>query len=1249
MRIEELHQALDSLGSPADARELSEILWLACHTTPAQAAEAPAEPATTRDDLSAIKDSAGTPAPPERQAQAPTTGHPAALHPRPPEPRTGSDATEILVPTAPMLTSPLAVQRALRPLKRRVASPLRTELDEDATAARIADTALWVPVLTPSPERWLSLNLVVDTGPSMRLWRPLGRELAETILRQGAFRDVHLIYLNESGGISSSPTAPARSPTTLLDPAGRHTTLVLSDCSGPHWWNGRAPHALRRWAQTGPTAILQPLPERLWRRTAAPATPGLASLHRPGAPNTELDFTPYDGEAPDGLPIPVLEIAPRWLSGWANLVAGAGPQPTAVATPTATTAAPVHRERELPPEERVRRFLVTASPEAAELAAHVAVSIPSLPVMRLIQHRVLGESGPGQLAEVLLSGLLRPVDHSIGQYEFVPGAREALLASLPRPEAWHTRHVLEHISAEIERRAGSATETFRALLPSAQGDQALPDRPFALISPEAKTLLDRTPPQTTQGVPPPGAPHVQAPQIAAGTTTGSGNGDHLGERHAAARFPEIARLESALAELDKGVSQSAVREKLQSFVTDEASERAAASSNDLKTLAFTGPAGSGKLSAAAQLAKALASLGWIRTPQVITTDRWSPNLPRRFREARAQSCVLYLHCGGQPTGTFTSHADDDLVRMISSAGTEALIVIGGDQGRVASFLRERPQLRGRVHTTIAFDSPTSDGLWTGSLDEWRPITLGTNDEGLVKLDVMDGFVPGNGLIIDRRRSGRSEVARTFVTELALTHPPTQVTFLLADHSAGTTFTGGLEEVPHVAEAVVNIAGEPSLADRLGEALIRELDRRQSLLDEVRSAAWHHYQSSVARGAPIPPLPALFVLVNAFDELIAVKPGVQDVIRQVVERGPLLGVQLTMISTGAAPTFDHAPSWHIAASERGGRLDQGGESTTFKLLARQDVRALARVMSAHGPQAHWLMPRRPDTAADKPETDVQLRDLDLGSPQGVGGTSTLYSMTTSGEGLLYKEYRGRIAETDPDAVAKVVSFPATLPESERELLLSQTAWPVARVLDGDRITGVVMPRAPERFYRRIGPRGSESVRVRELNHLLYDRRTTEGESETPPGAGERVEIVRRITALFRLLHSHSLVVGDVSAYSILWSARPAGVYLLDCDGIRLAGTRQGRARLATPEWHDPLGFAETADLDSDRYKLALLVVRVLAGSPHLRPGDPAEFVEGVPARIAANVSDLFSHAAGPWGTRPHAEQWLAALGEQGTQG
>ncbi|NDU71625.1 hypothetical protein GWI34_03145 [Actinomadura sp. DSM 109109] len=492
MTIDRLRDVLAAIGPPPDARELSEMLWLACHISSA-GEQAPAPPPVGPPAADRPADPAAPLRPPVAEAPPPRAVEPrTGLHPRPAagaEP--AGPASEVLVPTAPMLADPLGVQRALRPLKRRVPSRHRAELDEDATAARIADTRRWTPVLVPSPERWLGLSLVVDTGPTMRLWRPLARELAETLLRQGAFQDVRLSHLGEDGGVASTPGAPPQDPGTLLDASGRRAVLVLSDCSGPHWWNGRAARAVRRWAQAGPTAIVQPLPERLWRRTSAPASPGIAVLARPGAPNTDLRFAPHDGAMGPGVPVPVLEAAPRWFGAWARLVSGSGPQPAAVAALPArpSGAAPVRRERDLPVAERVRRFLATASPGAAELAAHVAVSVPSLPVMRLIQHRILGGSGPGPLAEVLLSGLLRPAGGV--RYEFVPGAREALLDTLPRPEALHTRRVLEAVSAEIERRAGTASETFRALIPADGGPVVLTAGTdhFALLTPEARSHL----------------------------------------------------------------------------------------------------------------------------------------------------------------------------------------------------------------------------------------------------------------------------------------------------------------------------------------------------------------------------------------------------------------------------------------------------------------------------------------------------------------------------------------------------------------------------------------------------------------------------------------------------------------------------------------------------------------------------------------------------------------------------------------
>lgn len=562
MTIDRLRDALEALGPPVTPLELAEMVWLA-ERLPADAGEGAGAGAgqagagsPSGGGLPAGRPHAGRAAGEEGAARAEPPGpaeagggggptadgeHRAALHLPRGLAECGTDADEVLVPAPQALRHELAIQRALRPLKRRVPDRRRPALDEEATAARAArrpDVRPWAPVMVPGTDRLLSLALVVDTGPAMTVWRPLVRELREAMQRTGAFRDVRLWHLKDLGtrlGIQSSPGGPAVAPATLIDPTARQVVLVLSDCSGPHWWGGRAGPVLHQWARRGPTAILQPLPERLWRRTAAPAAPGTAIASRAGAPNTGLRFTPHDGRTrrpPGSIPVPVLELAPEWLADWAGLLTASGDRHrdtavTHVGARPAAHAEPVATEGDLPIAERVMRFQSAASPTAADLAAHVALSVPALPVMRLIQQRVTPGSRPSDLAEVLLSGLLEPVDPGRGLYDFVPGARSALIETLPRPESLAVAELLERLGEEIEVRAGSATRAFRALVAVAEGagSRRLGEagQPFALVSEEALGLLRSTaipvveaPPALTITLPPDFGQELRRARTAAG-------------------------------------------------------------------------------------------------------------------------------------------------------------------------------------------------------------------------------------------------------------------------------------------------------------------------------------------------------------------------------------------------------------------------------------------------------------------------------------------------------------------------------------------------------------------------------------------------------------------------------------------------------------------------------------------------------------------------------------------------------------
>ncbi|GHB34385.1 hypothetical protein GCM10010377_26520 [Streptomyces viridiviolaceus] len=467
-------------------RELAELLWLADRLPPPPGGRPSAGGPGGRED--AARSVAGmprdpaagaaVPSPPRKPRADPPPSAPRApsddripLHlPATSRPRGHADSTSLLAPAPPMLPRTLALQRALRPLQRKVpTSRARVVLDERATADRIARLGahpdVWLPVLCPAPDRWLRLNLVHDTGPTMPVWRPLVRELHAVLAQSGIFRTVTVHPATPDG---RAPGVPA-----IAD--GRTVTLVVTDCMGPQWRPGPAGdrwhRTLRRWAGRMPLAVVQPLPEHLWSGTALPAEAGLLTPPAAAAPSAALAFAPYAPDAPvrppSAVPVPVLEPGPAWLANWAALLAdpGAGRYPGAVAwLPPAPVppAEPAPDVAELSAEDLVLRFRATASPEAFRLAGHLSLAVPSLPVMRLAQRALERSPRPQHLAEIVLSGLLTAVPGPAGSYAFRPGVRDLLLRSLPRTARGRTRELLARIGGLIDERAGFAAGEFRA-------------------------------------------------------------------------------------------------------------------------------------------------------------------------------------------------------------------------------------------------------------------------------------------------------------------------------------------------------------------------------------------------------------------------------------------------------------------------------------------------------------------------------------------------------------------------------------------------------------------------------------------------------------------------------------------------------------------------------------------------------------------------------------------------------------------
>ncbi|MFJ9545024.1 SAV_2336 N-terminal domain-related protein [Streptomyces erythrochromogenes] len=480
--VRELAALLRAAGLDPSAEELADALWLAGHIRgprpalpgargPGPEAE-PEEPAA--EPVDPVRAEADTDDPVRLYAPG---AHPAAeAEGGTPEESPEDHGVPVRVPGAAALPRILDVQRALRALQRHrpPAPPTRLVIDEGATAdASARALGLLIPVLRPESRREATVRLVMDASPSMAVWQDMFEELRTVCERLGAFRDVQVHYLHRRPdgtaalGRGPGPGSGLRSGDQLRDPTGRALTMVVSDCAGPLWREGAAQRLLYRWAQCTPCMVVQPLPQRLWGRSWLPTERGtLARLEGAGQ---KLRFRP-DRPAPPGRPtggiaVPVLPPSPTALGAWARLVAGLGTGPVAAevgrvrADHAAAPLPPPPAVR--PPRELVARFRSSAAPRAVQLAVYLSAAPLTLPVMRLVQRTMLPDSEPSDLAEVLLSGLLRRSGPGPGHwYAFVPGVQDVLLGPLGRDEA---ALVLKHCSEYVRAHFGAGVRNFPAL------------------------------------------------------------------------------------------------------------------------------------------------------------------------------------------------------------------------------------------------------------------------------------------------------------------------------------------------------------------------------------------------------------------------------------------------------------------------------------------------------------------------------------------------------------------------------------------------------------------------------------------------------------------------------------------------------------------------------------------------------------------------------------------------------------------
>jgi hypothetical protein len=195
---------------------------------------------------------------------------------------------------------------------------------------------------------------------------------------------------------------------------------------------------------------------------------------------------------------------------------------------------------------------------------------------------------------------------------------------------------------------------------------------------------------------------------------------------------------------------------------------------------------------------------------------------------------------------------------------------------------------------------------------------------------------------------------------------------------------------------------------------------------------------------------------------------------------------------------------------------------------------------------------------------------------------------------------RLSEPSPDVRVQfdaLHAFLAARSPDGREHFLRSTAWPLQLTQDGGIPNGFVMRRATDEFRLLItGPKGQRAT-LAEIQYLAsHDSYLTRHKVSPLPTMDDRLAVLAELAELLAILHEGDAVYGDLSLVNLAYSVRPAGIFLLDCDSVRVPGSPATLNQLHANDFIPPRD-ENPATTATDVYKYACLAQEVLAQPLH----------------------------------------------------
>ncbi|AGL16103.1 NaeI family type II restriction endonuclease [Actinoplanes sp. N902-109] len=446
---------LTDLDDSLDATAVAEVLWLAAQHRSRPDGKEAVEPMPL-DAANGAARAAGDETPVDAlngqlESEPVTAGHDVVVGEADPTgSRFGQPVSSAAV--SGRISRPLV--ESMRALKTTWRNGRGPQLDLDWTVEQYAITRILVPVMKPVPERWFEVDLVVDRAGAGPVWDHEVDGFSRLLRDLGAFRTIRRWTMAYDHGAPYLVDRAGRRQTTeqLRAADQRRLIFVVSDFTGDAWF-GRPPwDAIRQWAGSTATVLVELLPAKLRHITAVDAPTTIAQPGLPGAPNSQLTVSRHPGERPaQELPVPLLALAPGSLRRWADMLMRGDPAGCpAILLPAGRppfTDDVLEQRQAVETLDGIRLielFDLVASRNARRIATlSASVGAVNVDVLRFIARRLVPTATADDVAEVVVSNLFQRSPASGDVLTFRPGVREGLQRRLMKPDVWHVLDALE--------------------------------------------------------------------------------------------------------------------------------------------------------------------------------------------------------------------------------------------------------------------------------------------------------------------------------------------------------------------------------------------------------------------------------------------------------------------------------------------------------------------------------------------------------------------------------------------------------------------------------------------------------------------------------------------------------------------------------------------------------------------------------------------------------------------------------------